>query len=950
MGKLGIATIAVCVVVVIALALLPQFLDVNHYRPLIQAELQNRLGRPVSLGNIKASFLPPSLIVKDVVIGEDPRFGAGPFAKAQELDVRVALIPLLRKDLQMRSLRLISPDVELIKDRSGRWNYASLGSTQGPPQPPNGAAPQPGAQPNAAPQLSLDHLEIANGRLRFLDEQNKVQNTYDNIDATLDNLAPGKPFQVDAAVHIAGRDYQQIRVRGTAGPMTAGGAMIPFDGTVSLKQVSLGDLQKVSNIAALRGYSGVASGSMKARADKGVVHAEGSLKVEDPQIKAMKLGYPVTLDFRLDDDKDRGLIRIEDGTLKLGPAAVSIAGTIRTTPTPAQLDVRVTMREASLSEVARLAAAAGVAFNAGTNIKGTLNADISARGAANNPAVNGSLKASGVEITGGQIKQPVSVPHLDLALTPTVISSSPFVAKTGGTQLNAQFALKDYTSQAPSMNASIQANNANVGELLAIASACGVSAVEGMSGVGLISLNLTAAGPLKNVSAMTFNGNGTLQNASLNTLWLTKPLNVHHAIIRFSQSSMMFDNVQASLDKSEASGSLSVRDFAAPQVQFALDVDKLDLAAMQQIIATPGAPVKKAELELIPRAYAQKTASEPSLITKAAGNGTINVGTLTYDQLVLNNVKADVRLDHGVIRLSPQTSGLYGGQQTGEVVLDTRVSPPAVTVATRLHNVDANKLVSSMSSIKDTLYGLLAGNTNVSFRAASGTSFAQSLNGKLDLDLSNGRIAKVDLLNQLATIGRFLNASSAIPQQSATDVTKLTGTFDVVNGVAQTNDLRAVIQSANLAANGTVNLATSALNMHLTVVMATDFSQKVGGYNIGGFMQTALANNKGELVMPVIVTGTFDSPHFAPDAQEIARMELENLVSNVRNPGDMTSGILGAVLGGNRKGSQQRQKAAADNQQQDQPQVQPADPLGDLLKSVMEGKKKKRQQPSPPPQ
>ena len=182
------------------------------------------------------------------------------------------------------------------------------------------------------------------------------------------------------------------------------------------------------------------------------------------------------------------------------------------TPTPAQLDMRVITQGASLSEIARLAAAAGVAFSAGTNIKGTLNADISVRGAANNPALNGSLKASSVEITGGQIKQPVSVPQLDLALTPTAISSSPFVAKSGGTQLNTQFALKDYTSQAPSMNASIQTNNANVGELLAMASAYGVSAVEGMSGSGLISLNLTAAGPLKNASAMTFNGNGTLQN------------------------------------------------------------------------------------------------------------------------------------------------------------------------------------------------------------------------------------------------------------------------------------------------------------------------------------------------------------------------------------------------------------------------------------------------------
>ena len=118
MRKLVIIAVGICVVLVIVLALLPQFLDVNHYRPRIQAELQNRLGRPVTLGNIKASFLPPSLIVKDVTIGEDVRFGNGAFAKAQELDVRVALIPLLQKDLQVQSLRLMSPNPD--DQESGR--------------------------------------------------------------------------------------------------------------------------------------------------------------------------------------------------------------------------------------------------------------------------------------------------------------------------------------------------------------------------------------------------------------------------------------------------------------------------------------------------------------------------------------------------------------------------------------------------------------------------------------------------------------------------------------------------------------------------------------------------------------------------------------------------------------------------------------------------------------
>ena len=978
MRKIAIIAVAVVVVVILVLALLPQFLDVNHYKPRIQAELQSRLGRTVSLGNIRASFLPPSLIVKDVSIGEDPRFGSGAFAKAQELDVRVALFPLLRKDLQVQSLRLVSPDINLIKNQAGQWNYASLG--EGPAQPaqpsgqpskpqpqpkPSGAKPSPEGQPGAAPKLSLDHLQIADGTLHYIDQKENVQNTYNNIDVTLDNFAPGKAFDVDGSVEIAGKSDQKIQVKGTAGPMSAGSAIIPFNGTVDLKQVSLGDLQKVANIAALQGYNGVASGSVKTKTKDGVIQAEGSLKIEDPQIKSVKLGYPITADFKVNDDMNRNVLRIDNGVIKLGPTPITIGGTINSGTTPAQLEVRVTTQGASLSEIARLAAATGTAFNAGMDVKGTLNADITARGATSNPALNGNLKASGIQISGGQIKQPISVSQIELAMTPTNISSNRFVAQTGGTQLNTQFALANYTSQAPQVNASVQTNNANVGELLSMASAYGVTAVEGWSGSGTITLNLNASGPLKNASAMVFNGNGALQNTVLNTTALTKPLNVRNANIKFSQNSMTLDNLQASLDQSNVNGNMSVHNFAAPQVQFALNIDKLDLAAMQNIVATPGQPVKRASFDLIPRAYAQKTTTEPSLITKATGSGVINVGVITYDQLVLNNVKSNVTLDHGIIRMSPLTSTLYGGQQTGEIILDTRTTPAAVTVSTKLQKVDANKLVSSMSSVKDTLYGLLAANTNATFRAASGSNFAQSLNGKLSLDLSDGRIAKVDMLNQLASIGKFLNA---VPQQQQpfTALTKLTGTFNVVNGVAQTNDLRAVIPGANLAGNGTINLVNNALNMHVTAVMAKDFSQKVGGNNIGGFMQTALANNKGELVMPVIVTGTMDHPTFAPDVQAIAQMKLQNLVPSFGNPGSAASGILGQVLGGKNGGTanqpqnglggiigavtgqqQQSQQQPDQNQaQQQKQQQQPANPLGDILNQVMQGKKKKQ----PPPQ
>ena len=59
--------------------------------------------------------------------------------------------------------------------------------------------------------------------------------------------------------------------------------------------------------------------------------------------------------------------------------------------------------------------------------------------------------------------------------------------------------------------------------------------------------------------------------------------------------------------------------------------------------------------------------------------------------------------------------------------------------------------------------------------------------------------------------------------------------------------------------------------------------------------QTALANSKGELVIPATVTGSFAHPHFAPDVEQMAQMKLKNLLPTASAPGKALSNILGGA-------------------------------------------------------
>src|SRR5438874_13817992 len=131
------------VVLLIALLAAPLFLDVNKYHDRIQAELQKKLGRQVSLGTMHLSLIPFAFKVENAIIAEDASFAKGNnFAEARELYVTAPLMPLLHGDVQIKSLELRQPKIELIRNAEGVWNFSSL----------MGTAPQQKGQPQQAPQ------------------------------------------------------------------------------------------------------------------------------------------------------------------------------------------------------------------------------------------------------------------------------------------------------------------------------------------------------------------------------------------------------------------------------------------------------------------------------------------------------------------------------------------------------------------------------------------------------------------------------------------------------------------------------------------------------------------------------------------------------------------------------------------------------------------------------
>src|SRR5262249_31937982 len=153
----------------------------------------------------------------------------------------------------------------------------------------------------------------------------------------------------------------------------------------------------------------------------GKLSVDGQMLMEKPRLHGIDIGYPFNADYDLRDDLTDNLLRINKGAIKLGPTPVFVSGTINSKSTPAQVDGTLKADDISITEAARLAAAAGMAFSPGTTANGRINANIQARGAADKPTLNGTLAGRDIQISGKDIPKPVQVKAINVALSPAEI-------------------------------------------------------------------------------------------------------------------------------------------------------------------------------------------------------------------------------------------------------------------------------------------------------------------------------------------------------------------------------------------------------------------------------------------------------------------------------------------------------------------------------------------------
>lgn len=919
-----------------ALFALPFLIDVNQYHDLITRQLEQRLHRTISLGNMSLKVIPLSIRIENVSIGEAPSFSSSkPFASAKLVSVSVGLFALLRKQIDVNTLRLVQPSVVLIRNPQGDWNYETLGKSSAP------------SESSGSTAVEFDQLAIEDGTVEWIDRKSPAStSTYDHIDFDLRNFAPGKQFELRLAAHLPGQGAQELSFSGKGGPIPAGAAaQMPFDGKLTVKEVALSGLTRFLQAKGYEDSEAILTGETQVRSGSQGIAAKGNLTVKNARIRKSTLALPLNFDFDLQHDPS-GRLKLSRFEAKAGGMTVAAAGEVETKPAPPLLHLKVHTPSGSLADIFPIAGLFGASLGPDLKMEGQLKADLNVEGPASKPQVSGAIEATSLQMQDKDWKQPVRVSQIHIDLSPDAIRSQPFTAESGATRLNGAFAINQYASSSPTVHAEFKTVGGTVPELLNLTRAFGLSATEGITGSGNLNIDLKADGPLKDPN---LSGTGALDQTTLNLPTFKKPIQIRTANLRFEETKAVADLTGLTLGSSNLKGNLSIKNFSAPELQFALEGDQWNVGELQQLLNTPP-PAK-------PEAPASGKPA-PNPVEKISGGGTLSVATLRMDNLTLKNVKTTCRFDHGVVRLDPVNAELFGGLHTGAITVDTRGGQTAFAVNSKLDKVDANQLLSSTTSIKQLLYGLIAANTDARFVSRPGQDLAPTLNGTINLNLTQGKLAGVNLLNAMAVVVKSLGYAQS--SQTFTNIVKMSGLLKITNGVASTDDLRLDLDGASAGVTGTVNLTDQSLNLKLTTVFSQALSQQIGGNQVGGFMTTALANDKGELVIPTLVSGSFAKPRFLPDGARIAEMKMQNLVPSLKNPASLTTGILGELQQGKKpsvggvldmlKGKPQPTATPAPGEPQqpaaapEQKKASPAGGIFDIINSVRKQTEKKPEQ------
>jgi AsmA protein len=381
---LKIVLIVVGVLIVLVLVI-PFLIPVNQFRPTIEEKASAALGRKVELGNLSLSLISGSLSADNISIGDDPKFSSSPFLTAKSVKVGVEIVPLiLSKTLNVTDVTIASPQVTLLHNAAGVWNYSSLGGAA------KTEAAKPSGSPTSAADLSIKNLKLKDGSIIVGVVNSQKRSTYDHVNVTASNVTMTSQFPVTVTADLPSGG--KFKLDGTFGPLDAADtSLTPLNAKLNVTGLDLASTGFLDSSAGLGGLVDL-DGNLSSQG--GEAQTKGTVKFSKALLVAggSPSGVPVTVNYDTKYNLRKNAGVLNPSTLNIGSAAAHLSGTYETAGEATVINIKLDAKNMPAKDLEAFLPALGVHLPKGASLQsGMLNSDLVLTGPTNRVVTTGTV-------------------------------------------------------------------------------------------------------------------------------------------------------------------------------------------------------------------------------------------------------------------------------------------------------------------------------------------------------------------------------------------------------------------------------------------------------------------------------------------------------------------------------------------------------------------------------
>ncbi len=198
---------AIAFLLVITIFTLPFFVDPNNFKPEIAAAVKDKTGRDLTVtGELKLSIFPwLGITTGPMVLGNASGFQEHPFATLEESDIKVKLLPLLAKKIEISRIVVKGLVLNLAKNPQGISNWADLtaaDTTKSTPPSPTANNNDKQDEGNVLAVSAIGGIAIETATINWDDQHTGKHLLIKDVNLNADKFSYDQPVAVDVSLLV----------------------------------------------------------------------------------------------------------------------------------------------------------------------------------------------------------------------------------------------------------------------------------------------------------------------------------------------------------------------------------------------------------------------------------------------------------------------------------------------------------------------------------------------------------------------------------------------------------------------------------------------------------------------------------------------------------------------------------------------------------------------------